>query len=110
MKSIFLLSILTVMSVHAQTYNFDQNGNRTGPYYLDTTSTSSASTLSPLGTSASATGVPMGVTPTTATGVPMGVTPTTGSGGTIGVTSLEQFCQSNPTADSCRNIQPATNR
>ncbi len=93
--------------------NYDINGYRTGPYYLDTITTNSASTISPAGGSVSATGVPMGVTPTSATGVPMGTTPTTGTGGTIGVTTLSQWCVSNPGADACRNNQPlppVTNR
>lgn len=82
--------------------NYDPNGYRTGPYYLDTTTTNSAATIGPLGGSASATGVPMGATPTTATGVPMGATTTTGTGGTIGVQTLSQWCSTNPGADACR--------
>lgn len=82
--------------------NYDPNGYRTGPYYLDTTTTNSAATIGPLGGSASATGVPMGATPTTATGVPMGATTTTGTGGTIGVQTLSQWCATNPGADACR--------
>jgi len=93
--------------------NYDPNGYRTGPYYLDTITTNSAATISPAGGTVSASGVPMGATPTTATGVPMGSSPTTGTGGTMGVTTLSQWCISNPGADACRNNQPlppVTNR
>lgn len=89
--------------------NYDSNGNRTGPYYLDTYTINSAATIGPAGGSASATGVPMGATPTTATGVPMGATPTTGTGATIGVQTLSQWCASNPGADACKNNQPPVN-
>jgi len=93
--------------------NYDPNGYRTGPYYLDTITTNSAATISPAGGTVSASGVPMGATPTTATGIPMGSSPTTGTGGTMGVTTLSQWCISNPGADACRNNQPlppVTNR